>query len=260
MPSKKKRRKEATPPARTSPQDAVVNAPPSPRNSKAAPRKPPGKAVAPAKVSQPEELASIWDREISAAWSALNNLQRQFTVEYIKCRFKGAPAYKAAYNPDAEDGVARSYASQLLTNVNIRTILKRLQDTSLEDMFLVRNVLVEATAAYKPEMAKNSEGKEFVRTDIPDFANRIKAAAELREFHRERLSQVPAEGGAIPASFTNNFNFYLQQMGMEPMKLPESFEDAEVIEEKSVTKAAPRRGLEDENDFGASFKKFAGEK
>lgn len=238
----KKRGKEAVPP-----QDA------------------PAAPAPPSRLEAPEEFEGIWDREIRTAYAALNAKQRLFTVEYVRCRFVGLQAYKRSYNPEASDDVAKVCASRLLTNVNIRTILKRLQDTSLEDMFLVRNTLVDALGAYKPEVVKNAEGKEVVRTDLPDFNARIKAASELKEFHKDRTGPQAPAGGVIPASFTTNFNFYLQQMGMEPVKLPApQAVDAEAIQEENDIQSPESRAEQEESDieedFGASFRRFAGKK
>ena len=172
-------------------------------------------------------------------------------------------AYRASYNPDASDDTAKSCASQLLTNPNLRAILQKFRDSSLEDAFLIRQTLRDSLSAYKPEVATDAKGKEFVRTDLPDFNARIKAASELREFHKDLSGPAVPEGGVVPREFTTNFNFFLQQMGMEPVRLPApDFQDAQVVEVKSVKKVRGDRASEPdfqaESDFGTSFKKFAG--
>ena len=59
----------------------------------------------------------------------LNNQQKSFCEEYVKNGLNGTQAYLKAYNNDnLTEESARASASRLLTNVNVLSYIKELQD------------------------------------------------------------------------------------------------------------------------------------
>lgn len=203
-----------------------------------------GDISTPKTLTTPEELQDVWTEEAQAAYTSLLPKQQEFLLEYIRSKFVGMKAYRKVYNPLASDEVARSCASRMLTNVNVRVILKLFQDTAIEDMFLVRNTFKEAAeSAFKPIYGKDDEGQPIRIEEIPDYAIRVKAAAELREYHAPALKFVPPDASGVTTQFTTQFNFYLQQLGAAPIRLPNTQEAVDVTPSK---------------DFASSFKAFSG--
>lgn len=160
-----------------------------------------------------------------------------FLLAYINTNYNASEAYRRTYNENANPQVAGACGSTLLKNAGIRQILAVISDTSLEDLLLVRTVLVEAATVA-------SKGETEAGDTIPDYPTRIKAAAELRDYHRPRGTDAPPLAPAMPAQFVGQFNFYLQQMGMMPLQLP-------IPTEVETVDAEPAES------FGASFQQFA---
>lgn len=132
----------------------------------------------------PEELAGIWDDNIKAAFAALRQKQQRFICAYIR-EGNAAEAYRQAYNPLAGDRLASAAGSQALASISLKAILKRLADTRMEDLLLVRETFREAaTKAVKPIYAKDSEGQPEKVEDIPDYDIRVKAGDRLARLNR----------------------------------------------------------------------------
>ena len=185
----------------------------------------------------PAELAEIWTDDVKTAWGALSLSHQGFLIAYINTNYNASEAYRRTYNDKATPDVASSGGSQILRNSRIKQILAVISDTLLEDMLLVRTVLVEAATVA-------SKGETEAGDIIPDYPTRIKAAAELRDYHRPKGTDAPPPAPAMPTQFVGQFNFYLQQMGMMPLQLP-------IPTEAETVDAEPAES------FGASFQQFA---
>jgi phage terminase small subunit len=210
--------------------------------------KPPAKSVA--KFEPPEELAGIWDKDIHKAFMSLNPRQQKFIVVYAKEQV-GSEAYRQAYNESASDKVASVCGSQLMANPSIRSIMERLSESSIEDLFIVKKALRDAaTTAVKPIYGKDELNQPVKIEDLPDHDVRIKAAsamAKLHGFNAPDKVDVKTNNPTIPTNFTVNFNHFLQQHGAKPIELPMG-----EVEDAESTPAAP------DSDFSSNFKEFAG--
>lgn len=204
---------------------------PADSNQPCKPKKP--KAVVPRETLPvvPEELEMIWDDEVARLFRTLPPNRQKFLVAYIREQH-GTKAYREAYNPLASDNVGRACAGQILANPTVRAILERFTDRSLEALFVVPKTLFEAaTTAMKPVFGKDEEGQPCHIEDLPDHDVRIKGALGLAKLYGlnapEKVDVKPSQ--AMPVEFTNQFNFYLQQIGQKPVALP-TVEEAEVVE------------------------------
>lgn len=127
----------------------------------------------------PEELSTVWDDEIRAAYSALEPRQQKFLCAYVGT-WNGAEAYRQAYNQLAKDNVAAASGSRLLTKVNIQKILKRFEENRLEDLFLCRYTFQRAAqCAVKPIYVKDKDGVPEKVEDLEDHDVRVRAADKL---------------------------------------------------------------------------------
>jgi hypothetical protein len=143
----------------------------------------------------PEELAGIWDEEIKAAFADLREKQQKFLLAYVR-EGNGAEAYRQVYNPLASNHLAAACASQILSSIALKAILRRLADTRAEDMLLVKATFKEASeTAIKPVYGKDEEGQPIKVEDIPDHDIRVRAADKLA-----KLSRLYAEDQAIDPS------------------------------------------------------------
>ena len=153
------------------------------------------------KLKCPNELETVWSPEIEKAFKALNTKQQIFVLEFVKCGFVGAEAYRRAYNTMANDNTACVCASNLLRTPNIQTILEGFTDSRLEDLFLTINAFKGAAQAqvfqreeieedgvkksvYVPAFGLDQDGRKI---PIPDHDMRIKggqALAKLRGFNK----------------------------------------------------------------------------
>lgn len=132
----------------------------------------------------PEEMAGIWDEEIKAAFAALREKQQKFLVAYVR-EGNAAEAYRQVYNPFASDHLASSCGSQALATNGIKAILRRLADTRMEDLLLVRQTFKEAAMkAVKPIYAKDADGQPEKVEDLPDYDIRVKAGDRLARLNK----------------------------------------------------------------------------
>lgn len=127
----------------------------------------------------PEELSTVWDDEIRAAYGALPPKHQEFLLAYLRC-WNGAQAYREVYNPLANGQVASNSGSRILGTIGCQTVLKRFTDTRTEDLLLIKSTFKEAaTEAIKPIYAKDKDGQPEKVEDIPDYDIRVKAADKL---------------------------------------------------------------------------------
>jgi len=137
----------------------------------------------PAKTNAPDELSGIWTDEIAAIFKGLQPKQRDFIIEYIKCGV-GAEAYRRVYNPLASDPLAAASASQILSNINISSILSQFVTNKTEALFLVQKVYADAMyTATKPIFGKDDLGQPILVMEQPDHAIRVKAAEASAKLH-----------------------------------------------------------------------------
>ena len=61
----------------------------------------------------PEELETVWDKDIAAAFLELNPQQQNFLLAYLK-EWNGAEAYRQSYNKLATNEVAAACASRIV--------------------------------------------------------------------------------------------------------------------------------------------------
>lgn len=132
----------------------------------------------------PEELACIWDDEIKTAFAALREKQQKFLVTYVR-EGNAAEAYRQVYNPMASDRLSSAAGSQALASISLKAILRRLADTRMEDLLIVRETFKEAaTKAVKPVYAKDADGQPEKVEDIPDYDIRVKAGDRLARLNK----------------------------------------------------------------------------
>lgn len=137
----------------------------------------------------PEELSTVWDPEIRSAYLELEPRQQKFLLAYVG-EWNGAEAYRQAYNQSAKDNVAAACGSRLLTNANIKRILKRFEESRLEDLFLCRRTFTQAALnAVKPIYVKDKDGVPEKVEDLEDHDVRVRAADKLA--HLSRLYEPP---------------------------------------------------------------------
>jgi hypothetical protein len=195
----------------------------------------PPAAVQENKSDIPEELDPVWSAEVATTFTALEPRQRAFLLAYVKT-WNGAEAYRRAYNELANDATASSCGSRLLANASIKSILAAFLDTQIEDLLLVKRTYTEAAkTASKPIFGKDDLGQPILVMEQPDHDVRIKAAQALAKLHGfNAADKVEVKTNqSLPAAFTTQFNFYLQQMGVAPLALPtEEAEFTEVPKDK----------------------------
>jgi hypothetical protein len=188
-----------------------------------------------AKNDIPEELEPVWNADVASAFATLEARQRVFLLTYVKT-WNGAEAYRQAYNPLANDHIATNSGSRLLAKEGIKIVLEAFLDTQIEDLLLVKRTYVEAAkTASKPIFGKDDLGQPIMVMEQPDHDVRIKAAQALAKLHGfNAADKVEVKTNqALPAAFTTQFNFYLQQMGVAPLALPtEEAEFTEVPKDK----------------------------
>jgi hypothetical protein len=146
----------------------------------------PGSAPAvptPSEEEIPEELATVWDKDVAESFRGLRPKHQDFLLAYIR-EGNAAAAYRKAYNALAKDHLASVCGSQVLATTGIQTVLKRFQDRKVEALFLVQKTLIEAAeGATKPIFGKDDEGQPILVMEQPDHAVRIKAAESLAKLH-----------------------------------------------------------------------------
>lgn len=131
----------------------------------------------------PEQLETVWNAEIAAAFRDLEPRQRNFLLAYLDT-WNGAEAYRQAYNQLASDQVAANSASRLLAKVGMKAVLNAFLDTQTEDLLLVKRTYIEAAkGAIKPIYSKDEAGQLVKVEDLPDHDTRIKAAQALAKLH-----------------------------------------------------------------------------
>lgn len=79
--------------------------------------------------------------------TSLTNTQKLFCQEYLKLGMNGTQAYLKVYKSCKKEETARTNASRLLTNANIKKYIEELQ-TKVEEKAIVNiNMIVEELAA-----------------------------------------------------------------------------------------------------------------
>jgi phage terminase small subunit len=157
----------------------------------------------------PEELGFIQGDKALPAFHRLNLKQQKFLLHYIR-EGNGAEAYRQSYNELAEDNVAATCASRLLTNVDIKAVLEAFQDHKDEDLILIRRTYVDAAkGAIKPIYGKDSNGQPEKVEDLPDHDVRIKAAQSLAKLHGLNAAEKQEITGAdgVPLTFAVTVNY-----------------------------------------------------
>lgn len=131
----------------------------------------------------PEELETVWDKDVAEAFKALSDKHQLFLLEYTKCWSK-AEAYRRSYNPMASDDVASSNGSRLIGNSSISGILDKFAQSRTEALFLVQKTYNDAAKeASKPIFGKDELGQPILVMEQPDYAVRVKAAEAIAKLH-----------------------------------------------------------------------------
>lgn len=164
-----------------------------------------------------DDWEPIWDAEFELAFEALLPKQRQFVIEYVRSGYVKREAWKRAYGTSYSEGVV----DIILAKESVQLILGRFMDWAKADLFEARTVVKEAMKAVK---CIYHQGVEINKED--DHMVRLKAVEVLNKMNGTNKEAVPAgpqipTGGTIDSGFAVQFNFYLQQMGVEPLKIPD---------------------------------------
>lgn len=123
----------------------------------------------------------------------LNNQQKSFCEEYVKNGLNGTQAYLKAYNNDnLSEESARASASRLLTNVNVLSYIKQLQDEVRKANIMSAEERMEWLSGVVKDInrddvyIKDSEGQEvLVGSKNADLNTKIKAIDTLNKMSGE---------------------------------------------------------------------------
>lgn len=123
----------------------------------------------------------------------LNNQQRTFCEEYVKNGLNGTQAYLKAYgNDNLTEESARASASRLLTNVNVLSYIKELQEEIKTDTIMSAKERMEwlsgvVKGVNRDEIyVRNSEGEEVLMgSRNADLNTKIKAIDTLNKMSGE---------------------------------------------------------------------------
>lgn len=101
--------------------------------------------------------------------TSLTNTQKLFCQEYLKLGMNGTQAYLKVYKSCKKEETARTNASRLLTNANIKKYIEELQ-TKVEEKAIVNiNMIVEELAAIafadRTKISKNVRNKILDRKE-----------------------------------------------------------------------------------------------
>lgn len=150
----------------------------------------------------PEELSLLADEKALPAFHRLNLKQQKFVLHYLT-EGNGAEAYRQAYNGNANDQVAATCGSRLLTYVDIKTVLAAFQDHKDEDLVLIRRTFVNAArSASKPIFGKDDLGQPILVMEQEDHAVRVKAAEALAKLHGLNAAEKKEISGSITIEST----------------------------------------------------------
>ncbi len=141
--------------------------------------KPPSQA---AKTVIPEELSSVWDKDVAAAFDNLRPQQQDFLTAYLHTGIAAA-AYRKAYNPQASDHLSSVAGSRMLSSVGIELILLKFASNKTEALFTVLNGYREMAQATKADWVKDENGQYENAGDTPDWQARKEAFIGLRKIH-----------------------------------------------------------------------------
>lgn len=180
---------------------------------------PPGThAQPPAKAADikriPKDWEPIWDEDFEEAFDSLLPKQRLFVVELVRTGFNKAEAFRRAY-PDSTHSSA--IVGVILAKPEVEVILSRFTDWAKQNMFEAQQVVAEAMKAKKRTYHEGAQIDE-----VDDHAIRLKAVEvlnKLEDAKKEAKTVKPA--GTVNINFVQNFNAYLQQQGMAPIKIPQ---------------------------------------
>ena len=134
--------------------------------------------------------------------------QKIFCDEYLANKCNGALAYKKAYPSVKNDEVARSAASRLLTNVNVKKYIEeRLEELHSERTADAKEVVEYLTAVMRGQTQSQVvvvEGtgdgcsEASLMDKAPDEKERLKAAELLGKYHSIFTDRTQLEGdGAV---------------------------------------------------------------
>ena len=148
-------------------------------------------------VEIPEELETVWNQEVADAFGSLKSEHQDFLLEYLRNGNNATQAYRKTYSETLSDNVANAASSRLLHSVKVNAVLSAFTKTCVADLFLIVKTYKEATEAFKPVFGKDSDGQPELIQEIPDWANRIKAADSLANLHGFNAAQKREISGAI---------------------------------------------------------------
>ena len=180
-------------------------------------------AKTPKTIKSPEELEHIWDEDTQEAWGNLNQNRRAFLVAFMTNGTNGSQAYRKVYNPSANDSVASSGASQIMTNSDILVFIDKLLNNSKIEMFKAKKVYLEGMEAFKPIFGKDSDGQPEKIEDLPDHKIRRECADSLMKLNGE-LTDRTENNLTINKTLTINgavlgeMNQFLGKIGHTPIK------------------------------------------
>ena len=123
----------------------------------------------------------------------LNNQQKSFCEEYVKNGLNGTQAYLKAYNNDnLTEESARASASRLLTNVNVLSYIKELQDELRKANIMSAEERMEWLSGVVKDInrddvyVKNADGEEVLMgSKNADLNTKIKAIDTLNKMSGE---------------------------------------------------------------------------
>lgn len=123
----------------------------------------------------------------------LNSQQRRFCEEYVKNGLNGTQAYLNAYgNDNLTEESARASASRLLTNVNVLSYIKELQEEVRKANIMSAEERMEWLSGVVKDInrdevyVRNSEGKEvLIGSKNADLNTKIKAIDTLNKMSGE---------------------------------------------------------------------------
>lgn len=144
-------------------------------------QKPPAAVDAPP-ATIPEELETVWDKDIAAGFQSLRPQQQNFLLAYLRTG-NAAEAYRQAYNKLASDHLASVAGSRLVASVGIEPILAKFASYKTEALFTVVHGYREMAKATKPEWVQDKAGQWENVGDAPDWAARKEAYLGIRKVH-----------------------------------------------------------------------------
>lgn len=123
----------------------------------------------------------------------MNSQQRKFCEEYVKNGLNGTQAYLKAYdNDNLSEESARASASRLLTNVNVLSYIKELQDELRKANIMSAEERMEWLSGVVKDInrdevyVRNSDGEEvLVGSKNADLNTKIKAIDTLNKMSGE---------------------------------------------------------------------------